>query len=153
MKKLLKAAVIVLALIFLGAQFYRPDFQNPPVDPAQELRAPAHVQPILDRSCMDCHSNRTRYPWYSRITPVSWWLKDHIDHGRGELNFSEFGRYEPKEADHLMEEVCEMVEKGEMPLREYVWGHPGAKLSATDKQTLCAWAKEERARIRGAAGV
>jgi hypothetical protein len=153
MKKLLKVAVIVLALIFLGAQFYRPDFQNPPVDPAQELRAPAHVQPILERSCMDCHSNRTRYPWYSQITPVSWWLKDHIDHGREELNFSEFGTYAPKKAAHKLEEVHEMVKKDEMPLREYVWGHPSAKLSAEDKGTLVQWVDAERARILGAGGV
>jgi hypothetical protein len=150
MKTLFKYVLLALVLLFAAAQFIRPTFANPPVDPAQELRAPAHVQAILDRSCNDCHSHRTRYPWYSRITPVSWWLKDHIDHGRGELNFSEFARYEPKEADHLMEELCEMVEKGEMPLREYVWGHPGAKLSEADKQTLCAWSKEERRRIRGA---
>ena len=149
MKKLLKVVLIAFAAIFLAAQFVRPSFSNPPVDPAQELRAPAHVQTILDRSCNDCHSHRTTYPWYSRITPVSWWLKDHIDHGREELNFSEFAKYPPRDADHLMEEVCEMVEKGEMPLREYVWGHPGAKLSDADRQTLCAWSKEERARIRG----
>ncbi len=153
MKKFIEVVLVALAILFLAAQFVRPDFTNPPTDPSKVLRAPAHVQPILDRSCNDCHSNRTRYPWYSRISPVSWWLKDHIEHGREELNFSEFGRYDPKEADHLMEEVCEMVEKGEMPLREYLWGHRGARLSAADKEALCAWSREERARIRGAGGM
>jgi hypothetical protein len=149
MKALFKYILISLVLIFVAAQFVRPPFSNPPVNPAHELRATAPVQSILDRSCNDCHSNRTKYPWYSQITPVSWWLKDHIDEGRGELNLSEFGTYEPKKAAHKLEEVCEMVEKGEMPLREYVWGHPSAKLSVADKQTLCEWAKEERARILG----
>lgn len=147
MKKLIKVVLIALAAVFLAAQFVRPDFTNPPTDPVKALRAPAHVQPILDRSCNDCHSNQTRYPWYSRITPVSWWLKDHIDHGREELNFSELRAYPADRAEHVMEEVCEMVEKGEMPLREYVWGHPSAKLSEADKRTLCAWSKAERARI------
>ena len=147
MKKLIKATLITLAVVFIAAQFVRPAFTNPPINPAHELRAPAHVQSILDRSCIDCHTSRTRYPWYSQITPVSWWLKDHIDEGRGELNLSEFGTYPPKKAAHKMEEVCEMVEKGEMPLREYLWGHWGAKLSEADKQALCAWAKEERQRI------
>ena len=147
MKKIIKVTIIALALIFLGAQFYRPSFSNPPVDPKLELRAPAHVQPILDRSCSDCHSYRTRYPWYSRITPVSWWLKDHIDEGRDEFNLSEFGAYSPKKAAHKMEEVHEMVKKDEMPLREYLWGHPGAKLSSDDKKVLIEWADAERARL------
>ena len=149
MKTLLKYIFGALLLIFIAAQFVRPSFSNPPIDPAHELRPPSNVQAIFARACADCHTNRTIYPWYSRISPLSWWLEDHIDHGREELNLSEFGTYPPKKAAHKMEEVCEMVEKGEMPLREYTWGHWGAKLSDGDKQTLCAWAKAERARILG----
>ena len=152
MKKIINFVLIALALIFVAAQFVRPGFTNPASDPAHELRAPAQVQSILERSCIDCHSNRSRYPWYSQISPVSWWLKDHIDEARSELNLSEFGTYDAKKAAHKMEEVCEMVEKGEMPLREYVWGHPSAKLSEADKQALCQWSKEERARILGLRG-
>lgn len=147
MKKLIKTTLLVLAVAFLAAQFVRPEFTNPPVDPAHELRAPANVQVILDRSCADCHSSHTRYPWYSQITPVSWWLKDHIDEGRGELNISEFGAYSPKKAAHKMEEVCGMVKNREMPLREYLWAHRDAKLSDTDRQTLCEWATTEQGRI------
>jgi len=147
MKKLLKYVLLSLVVIFIAAQFVRPAFSNPPVDPAHELRPPANVQAVLDRSCMDCHSHRTRYPWYSRISPVSWWLKDHIDEGREELNFSEFATYSPKKAAHKFEEVHEMIKKDEMPLREYRWGHPDAKLSAPDKETLIQWADAERARI------
>jgi len=150
MRKWLKRIAVVLAVMFVVAQFVRPDMTNPPVDPQLEYRAPAHIQPILDRSCNDCHSNRTRWPWYSQISPVSWWLKDHIDEGRHELSFSEFGSYAPKKAAHKMEEVCEMVEKGAMPLREYLWGHPSARLSDADKQALCEWATGEERRILGA---
>ena len=147
MKTLFKYILIALVLIFAAAQLVRPSFSNPPVNPAHELRAPAPVQAVLDRSCIDCHSNRTRYPWYSRISPVSWWLKDHIDEGREEFNMSEFGTYEPKKAAHKLEEVHEMVKKDEMPLREYLWGHPSAKLSSEDKGVLIQWADAERARI------
>jgi hypothetical protein len=147
MKKLLKYVLLSLVLIFVAAQFVRPSFSNPPVNPAHELRPPANVQAIMDRSCMDCHSHRTRLPWYSRISPVSWWLADHIEHGREELNFSEFGTYSQKKAAHKLEEVHEMVKKGEMPLREYTWGHWDARLSPQDKQTLIEWADAERARI------
>jgi len=147
MKKFIKATLITLAVVFVAAQFVRPAFSNPPINPAHELRAPAHVQSIIDRSCIDCHTSRTRYPWYSQISPVSWWLKDHIDEGRGELNLSEFGTYSPKKAAHKLEEVHEMIKKDEMPLREYVWGHPSAKLSDADKKSLIEWADAERARI------
>ena len=147
MKKALRVILLVLVVVFVAAQFVRPAFTNPPIDPTHELRAPASVQAVLDRSCIDCHSNRTRYPWYSQISPVSWWLQDHIKEGRGELNVSEFGTYSPKKAAHKMEEVCEQVESGEMPLPSYLWMHPSAKLSAADKQTLCGWAKSEQRRI------
>lgn len=150
MKTFLRATLLVLVLALLAAQFVRPDLTNPPIDPAHELRAPAPVQSILDRSCIDCHSHRTRYPWYSRISPVSWWLQDHVTEGRGELNLSEFGTYSPKKAAHKLEEVCEMVEKKEMPLKSYLPLHPSAKLSDADRQTLCAWSKQERALILGA---
>jgi hypothetical protein len=145
MKKAIKVILLVLAVALIAAQFVRPELTNPPLDPAHELRAPANVQPILERSCNDCHSNRTQYPWYSRISPVSWWLKDHIDEGRRELNFSEFATYKPRRKAKKFEEICEQVKEGEMPLWQYVPVHPSAKLSDADRETLCTWAKGERA--------
>lgn len=145
MKKLLKVVLIALVLVFAAAQLVRPDLTNPPVDPAQELRAPAHVQSILDRSCNDCHSNRTQYPWYARISPVSWWLKDHIKEGRQELNFSEFATYKARRKNRKFEEICEQVKEGEMPLPSYLPMHPSAKLSDANRRTLCEWAMSERA--------
>jgi hypothetical protein len=144
MKKIIKIVLIVLVAAFLAAQFVRPEFANPPVDPKHELQAPQNVQAILDRSCIDCHTNRTRYPWYSRISPVSWWLKDHIDEGRDELNFSEFASYSARRKSRKFEEICDQVKQGEMPLREYTWGHPSAKLSDEDRKTLCEWSTHER---------
>jgi hypothetical protein len=145
MKKAIKVILLVLAVAFLTAQFVRPELSNPPVDPMHELRAPANIQPILERSCNDCHSSRTRFPWYSRISPLSWWLKDHIDEGRRELNFSEFATYKPRRKAKKFEEICEQVKEGEMPLWEYLPVHPSAKLSDADRETLCTWAKSERA--------
>jgi cytochrome c553 len=143
--KWLKRILLALLVLFLVAQFVRPSRANPPVDTAKELRAPANVQQILDRSCNDCHSNRTQWPWYSNVTPVSWYLVDHIKDGRRELNLSEFNSYRAKRQARKMEELCKEVEEGEMPLREYVWLHPEARLSEQDRQTLCTWAKEQRA--------
>src|SRR5215212_3243458 len=106
-----KYVLLVLLLIFLAAQMVRPSRMNPPVDPARELRAPANVQQILDRSCIDCHSNRTTYPWYEGITPINWYLADHIKEGRHELNFSEFAGYKQRRMNKKFEEICEQVEQ------------------------------------------
>ncbi len=149
MKKFLKIVVIVLAVAFVAAQFVRTDRTNPPIDETKVLQAPADVQAILDRSCADCHSSKTTWPWYTNVQPVAWWIADHVKEARKELSLSEFGTYSPKKAAHKMEEVCEMVEKGEMPLKSYLPLHPSAKLSDADRTRLCEWSKAERALILG----
>lgn len=148
--KWLKRILLVLALLFVVAQFFRPTFANPPIVEAKVLHAPANVQAILDRSCADCHSSHTVYPWYSRISPVSWWLAGHIKDGRRELNFDEAGGYTEKRTLRKMTEICEQVEKGEMPLKSYLPLHPAAKLSDADKKTLCDWTRSEKQRINAA---
>ena len=142
---------VLLGVAYLASQFLRPQYTNRPVDPAKELRAPANVQAILDRSCADCHSNKTKWPWYSNISPISWWLVDHVGHGRRDFSLSDFNTYTPERAAHKMEEVCEQVEGGHMPLPSYLWLHRDAKLSDAEKQTLCAWSKAEQQRILVAA--
>jgi len=141
---------VLFGIAFLATQFLRPGRENRPVDPKRQLVAPPNVQAILDRSCVDCHSNQTQWPWYSNISPISWWLTDHVKDARRELSISDFGTYPPARAAHKMEELCEKVEKGEMPLPSYLWIHWDAKLSEADKQTLCTWAKGEQARILAA---
>ena len=153
MPKILKYAVIGLALIFLIAQFIRPSFTNPPINAGERLEAsvnvPADVAAILKRSCSDCHTNETDYPWYSQITPVNWWLKNHIDEGRRELNFSVWGTYTPKRKAKKLEEVCEQVESGAMPLPSYLWAHRDAVLSPDDAKLLCSWSKSVRESLNG----
>ena len=151
MKKVLKVVLLALAVVLFAAQFVRPDLTNPPIDPAHELRAPANVQSILDRSCNDCHSNRTRYPWYAQISPLSWWLKDHITEGRREVNFSEFATYSARRKGRKFKEICEQVKEGEMPLESYLPLHPSAKLSDADRQVLCQWTSAESAALTSAA--
>ena len=142
---------IVLGVVYLATQFLRPEYVNREIDPAKELRAPANVQAILDRSCADCHSQKTKWPWYSQVSPISWWLVDHVGHARRDFSLSDFQSYTPERAAHKMEEVCEQIEKGQMPLPSYLWIHRDARLSAADKQTLCTWAKSEQSRILAAA--
>ena len=154
MKKALKIVAAVFAVLFVVAQFIRPDYSDPPIVPGQELDAttevPGNVAAILERSCRDCHTNKTNYPWYSQISPVSWWLKDHINEGRRELNLSEWGTYADRKKSKKLEEICEQVEAREMPLPSYTWVHRDSLLSEGDIRTLCDWSKAEQAKIPNA---
>jgi hypothetical protein len=149
--RILKWIAIALIVVFVGIQFVRPTRTNPPVDESQTLSARTQMTPevtaILDRSCRDCHSNKTDWPWYSNVAPVSWWLTDHVDTGRKELNFSEWGRLAHDRQDKKLREICDEVSDGMMPLSSYLPMHPQARLSEQDKKTLCDWAEAERARM------
>ena len=149
--KVVKWVVIVLVCLFVLAQFKRPAKTNPAIDSAQALES--HIQldskvaAILDRSCYDCHSNKTRWPWYANVAPVSWFVIDHVDEGRSHLNFSEWGMYSPEEQKTHLGQFCELVTEGWMPLSSYTPLHPNAKLSDEDKKVICEWAAAERARL------
>lgn len=148
--RLLKWAAIALVIIFIAIQFKRPDRSNPPVDETNTLSARVQVTPeveaILSRACIDCHSHKTVWPWYSNVAPVSWLLARDVNNGRRHFNVSNWPS-DPKRSAHKLEEICEQVERGEMPLGIYVTMHPAAKLSDADKKTLCDWAKGEQQRV------
>ena len=151
LKKVIKVTLIVFALAFIVAQFIRPEFSNPPVVQADTLwgstQVPDDVRQIIVRSCADCHSNETRYPWYSNFTPSNWFLAGHVDEGRGELNFSTWNSYKPETKKHKLEEVCEQVEQRSMPLPSYLWIHRDAALSEAEARILCEWSEAEIKRI------
>jgi hypothetical protein len=148
MKKILKFVVIVLVLGFIVLQFFPPDRTNPPIAEAETLeattRVPADVAAILNRSCGDCHSHKTTYPWYSYVSPASLFLASHIRDGRRHLNFSVWNTYEKKKKLKKLEEVREQVESGEMPLSSYLWIHRDAVLSESDKKALVDWSIKAR---------
>lgn len=143
-RKILYGLAMVVAVI----QFIRPTKnQNPGVGPndiTQTYAVPAEVKGILVQSCYDCHSNNTRYPWYSNIQPVGWWLNSHIQDGKKHLDFSEFGTYTAKKANHKLEEVEDAVTEGWMPLDSYLWVHHEARLTPDQAQAVAAWARNLR---------
>lgn len=151
MRKILKVAAIVLFVSFLAIQFVRPDQTNPVVNAAETLEAttetPENVKGILERSCNDCHTNATVYPWYSKISPFNWFLANHINEGRRELNFSVWSSYENSRKRRKLDAVCEQVSDGEMPLPSYLWIHRSAHLSPEDIKILCDWSDAEREKL------
>ena len=156
MKRFLKWLVIALVGILAVIQFFGPSPSNPPyeADRALEARAtvPPEIKDILEQSCFDCHSNRTRWPWYSYVAPTSWLVIGHVDHARSHMNFSTWpeltaddGRAEAK---LYLEEICEMVQERTMPLSSYLFIHRSAHLSDTEIRALCGWTADEQLRVR-----
>lgn len=138
-----KIAFAVLALLLL-MQFYQPR-QNARVTSQEPnsietvANVPHDVKAILQRSCYDCHSNATDYPWYSYIQPVGWWLEGHITEGKEELNFSDFGAYSQRWQASKLESIAGEVRSGAMPPESYRSLHKDAQLSKSDTRALLQW--------------
>lgn len=133
MKRVLVGVGTVLGIALVAIQLLpAPSHANPPV-----VREPAWDSPrtreLAARACFDCHSNETKWPWYSNVAPISWVVGNHVEEGRTKLNFSTWDN--PGEDAH---EAAEVVEEGEMPLWDYVLMHPEAKLTAAEKADLIA---------------
>ncbi len=139
--KILKIFLIVALLAFVVIQFIRPEKNNEGYVSVAlfeaETKPSEEVQVILRESCYDCHSNQTKYPWYSEIAPISFWLEDHIKDGKTHFDASAWSTYSVKKKEHKLEEFIEMVEDGEMPLESYTIIH--GNLSENDKKLLLQW--------------
>ncbi|MCF6295281.1 MAG: heme-binding domain-containing protein [Flavobacteriaceae bacterium] len=146
--KILKKILLLLLIVLIIAQFFGPEKNEGNTASIEAFIAdtnpPEAVKLILKQSCFDCHSNNTRYPWYSNITPANYWMADHVNHGKEELNFSNWNAYTIKKKDHKLEELIEMVEEKEMPLPSYTWTHSEAKLTDSQIESMIAWAKQVR---------
>lgn len=139
-----KILLILLALVVI-IQFIHPSRNistgEQPNNIVHAFNVPAEVKTILDKACMDCHSNNTRYRWYFKIQPVDWWLTNHINEGKQELNFDEYINKPLRYQYHKMESTIDLVKKGEMPLDSYLWVHKDAILTDQEKNALTNWAE------------
>lgn len=132
------AAIVLLA----AAQFYRPQKTNPPADAGASFEAvvapPAHVAAAVRRSCGNCHSNQTVWPWYSHVAPASWLVARDVAEGRAKLNLSEWGFFSPSMSRSRIAVMCSEVKDGKMPPPYYSIPHPGSKMTAHEAAGLCA---------------
>ena len=148
MKTSIKVGLLALAAIVLALQLYPVDRSNPPVTGAMALPE-GDTGAVLRAACMDCHSNETTWPWYSRVAPASFFVAEHVEEGREHVNFSTWTTEDAESRAHMLEEIVEVLEEGEMPLRSYTLLHPGARLDEGQRRLLMQWAREQR----GALGV
>ena len=145
MRKWFNRIVVVSVLFFAVSQFVRPSRTNPPIDPRREVHAvlpiDSAVTSIFARSCNDCHSNRTVWPWYSQVAPISWLVAYDVRQGRHKMNFSEWDARGKEATQELVKEICTDVSEGEMPGRGYSLLHPESRISQSDVQAVCGWSK------------
>jgi hypothetical protein len=138
---MLKKILIGLGIIIVAIQFIPVDRSNPPV--TQEIEAPANVLSILKTSCYDCHSNESKWPWYSYVAPVSFLVAGDVEDGRKRVNFSEWDKYDEKKQAKKLEYIVDVVEEGEMPLPMYTFIHTDAKLDPSKIRIIKDWVNSD----------
>jgi hypothetical protein len=135
------------ALALIALQFANPPRQNPPVLPGHDVMAgnalPPALAAALKNACYDCHSFETRWPWYSCIAPVSWYVARDVNAARASLNFSDWPRDDAGRARKRWRHIAGQVQNGEMPPRSYTWMHRQARLNARQRGELIKWAEEQ----------
>jgi len=137
-----------LVIGFVGIQFIPTDLNQSKIVPKEDIikfyKPTKEIISLLENSCYDCHSNNTVYPWYNKIQPISWLLKNHIDESKDELNFNEFTTYSKRKQKAKLKMIVSQLEDDIMPLKSYVLMHSDAKLSDNDKAVIIAWVENLR---------
>ena len=140
-----KKILLVLLVLLIIIQFIHPSRNiskgEQPNNISRAFNVPTEVRTVLDKACMDCHSNNTRYRWYFKIQPLDWWLTHHINEGKQELNFDEYTNKPLRYQYHKMESTVDQIKKDEMPLNSYLWVHKDAVLTDSEKNVLISWAQ------------
>lgn len=138
----------ILLFFFILIQVFRPSKNkgaaSGPEDITQVYTVPGAVLSILKKSCYDCHSNQTVYPWYNNVAPASWWMAYHVDEGKRELNFTLFKQYTPGRRAESLEAIAEAVKYDRMPLGSYLFMHRSASLTDQQKTLLINWASHAK---------
>jgi hypothetical protein len=153
MKKIWKIIILSLIGLFLIAQFIRPakndKIRNPQNDISFQLQIPTDVRKKIVDACYDCHSERTHYPFYNNIAPVSWMMASHVKNGKEHLNFSDWASYDKKKQIQLLSDICDVITEGEMPLWSYKFMHSSAVIDPGQKDAICNWTEQAGEEILG----
>ncbi len=155
MKALRITFVLAFLLVTICSVFVHP-FGNVKTESSQKAALQgAHIEtPVLntlERSCRNCHSEQTVWPWYSYVAPVSWMVEKDVHDARARFNMSRWDEYSLEDRTRILAEISVMVRNHEMPLPRYTFLHPDAKLTADDIASLDQWGHAERKRVRAEA--
>jgi hypothetical protein len=144
--KIVKIIALILLVVFVGIQFVPTERNQSDVIPQSDFvmvnKPPKNISMILQESCYDCHSNNTEYPWYNKMQPVAWFLKDHIKEGKAELNFNEWDEYSNRRKNSKLKSIINQIENDEMPLSSYTLIHRDAIISTSEKELVINYMKQ-----------
>jgi hypothetical protein len=141
-----KKALLALILFLIIIQIFQPGRTNPPIFPSKSLAAhvnvPAGLYDMLVRSCGDCHTNQTNWPWYSNIAPLSWVITDDVNEGRRHLNFDDWeAQQDPKQANDRLIDICQEIKQNGMPPFSYRLVHENSRLQTQEIASVCSWSQ------------
>lgn len=143
--KIVKIIPLILLVGFVGIQFVPTDLNQSDTVPKTDFllvnNTQENISALLQESCYDCHSNNTEYPWYNKVQPVAWFLEDHINEGKEELNFNEWDAYSNRRKNSKLKSIISQVKDDEMPLASYTLIHKDAKLSNSEKTLIIDYMK------------
>lgn len=143
--KIVKIIALILLVGFVGIQFVPTDLNQSDTVPKTDFllvnNTQEKISALLQESCYDCHSNNTEYPWYNKVQPVAWFLEDHINEGKEELNFNEWDAYSNRRKNSKLKSIISQVKDDEMPLASYTLIHKDAKLSNSEKTLIIDYMK------------
>ena len=144
----MRALLMIAAIVALTSYFTRP---QPSANSHSPLLVGAQIdsqtRQLIERSCRDCHSEATRYPWYSYVAPVSWLIDYDVRQGREHLNLSRWEEYSLIRRERALSEIANQVRDGAMPLWQYTWIHRNTRLSNADADVIFQWTQAERLRL------
>ena len=154
MKRKLKWIFGALVIVFALLQFTNPARTNPPLAPGGDISAtnppPPQIAALFRAACYDCHSDETKWPWYSRIAPASWLVASDVNDGRERLNFSDWPHALPERAAKRLERISEELGYKDMPPAKYTLIHADARLTDAQRKALIQWADDKAAKLKAA---
>ena len=137
MGRIINIIFIIVLLALLGIQFIPIKKTNPII--TQDIQAPMEVKSILRNSCYNCHSNETKWPWYSNFAPVSWMIINDVDDARNKMNFSTWNKISFEKKEELKKDIWDEIRQEDMPLTLYTYVHPESKLDLLQKNIIKKW--------------
>jgi len=147
-KKIALGLLILFVLIQFIPRSVNKSLEILSADIVNKYQIPVEVKAVLKKACYDCHSNNTEYPWYAQLQPFRLILDRHIETGKEELNFSEFGNYSEKKQYNKFNSIGESIRKGTMPLKSYQVMHSSSKLTDAEKVMVLQWVNDIRNMIK-----
>ena len=155
MKTRIRIVTLGALLLFLGAAFIHPfgmvKNQSPEKPSLTDSITDAEAAQIIQRSCQNCHSERTEWPWYSYVPPMSWLVEQDVHDARSHMNFSRWSEYSTDAKQEFLSKMSIMVKRRAMPLPRYLKLHPEGRLTDEQVAYLSQWARREARRAADAA--